>query len=98
MRGEQRQEPPLDVVVLPARQLDLTIHLPIGSEEGEYEILIARQQGEQPLATARATVRLINYIATAKTRLDLSSLNAGRYSLELRRGGFAAGYFEVRVE
>jgi hypothetical protein len=97
VRGQGQEVPP-NVPVLPAHRLDLTVHLPVGSEEGEYEILVARQQGEEPLASTRATVRLVDYIATAKTRLDLSSLDPGPYSLELRRGQFAAGYFEVRVE
>lgn len=97
MRSGQGQEVPRDVPVLPAQRLDLTVYLPIGSEEGEYEIGVARSQGEQPLATAQATVRLVDYIATAKTRHTVP-LGPGSYSLELRRGQFAAGYFEVRVE
>ena len=97
VRG-QGQEAPSEVPVLPARRLDLTVYLPIGSQEGEYGIVVARSQGEQPLATAQATVRLVDYIATAKTRLDLSSLDPGSYSVELRRGQFAAGYFEIRVQ
>jgi len=40
----------------------------------------------------------VDFIAIARTPLDLSWLAAGSYSLELRRRRFAAGYFEVRAE
>jgi len=50
LRGTVRgpgQEVPPDAPVLPARQLDLTVCLPIGSEEGEYEIAWLASRGSR---------------------------------------------------
>ncbi len=98
VRSGQGQEVPPDAPVLPARQLDLTVYLPIGSEEGEYEIAVGREQGDTPLATGRANARLVDGTVTANTRLDLSSLDSGSYLVGLRRGKFQWSYFSVRVE
>ena len=96
LRGQDQEVPP-DAPVLPARRLDLTVYLPIGSEEGEYEITLARKQGE-PLLISRATARLADNDVTANTRVDLSSLDPGSYFLGVRRGEFQWSYFSVRVE
>jgi hypothetical protein len=97
VRG-QGQEAPSEVPVLPARRLDLTVYLPIGSEEGQYDIAVARKQGEPPVATARATARLVDQNVTLGGRLDLSTLEAGYYSVGLRREEFQWAYFEIRLE
>lgn len=100
IRGEQGLETApvaADAPVLPAQQVDLTVFLPIGSEEGEYEIAVLRKQGE-PLVIARASARLAENNVTLETRLDLSSLDRGSYFVGLRRGEFQWSYFQVRVE
>lgn len=96
VRGQGQEVPPA-APVLPARQLDLTVYLPIGSEEGEYEIAVARKEGE-PLATSRASARLVDGNVTLGTKLDLSSLDPGSYLAGVRREGVAWSYFGFRVE
>jgi hypothetical protein len=96
VRGQGQEVPP-DAPVLPAGRLDLTLYLPIGSEEGEYEIAVGRKQGES-LVIAHGTARLADNNVTLETRLDLSSFDTGSYLVGLRRGEFQWSYFSVRVE
>ncbi len=83
--------------VLEGGRFDLTVYLPIGSEEGEYELAVLRKPGE-PLVSTRATARLADQIVTLQTRIDLSSLESGSYFVGLRRGEFRWSYFQFRVE
>lgn len=56
LRGEQIPEltPPEGTIpVVPAQRVTLSIILPVGSEEGQYEVQI-RGQGEAPRFVARA--------------------------------------------
>jgi hypothetical protein len=96
VRGQGQEVPP-DAPVLRAGRLDLTVYLPIGSEEGEYEIAVGREQGE-PLVTARSNARLVDQNVTLETRLDLSSLDPESYLAGVRRGEFQWSYFQFRVE
>ena len=86
-----------DAPVLPARRLDLRVHLPIGSEEGDYDLAVLRKPNE-PMAAAQGTAQLANQIVTLGIRLDLSSLEPGSYFVGLRRGEFRWTYFQLRVE
>jgi hypothetical protein len=100
IRGEQGLETipaEPDAPVLPARQLDLTVYLPIGSEEGKYEIAVLRKP-DDPLVATRGTARLTDKNVTLQTRVDLNSLEPGSYFVGLRRGNFRWMYFQFRVE
>lgn len=84
-------------LILPRQRLDLTFSLPVGSEDGEYDVRITSNRAGPSLISGRGTARLENYSATLRTRLDISSLPLGNYILELRRIGAGALYVPIRV-
>jgi hypothetical protein len=64
----------------------LSIVLPLGSSEGEYDVRIAKQSGE-PLLAATGTAELSKGITTLRVVLKLSSLSARIYVLQIRKPG-----------
>ena len=85
-----------DVVVasLPARPLDLTIYLPIGSEEGRYQVAILRAEGN-PLVAVGGSATLQNRKVTLQLRTDLTGFAPGRYLLGVRKGNFRWAYYPI---
>ena len=79
-----KPRPPLE---LPRQRLDLTFTLPVGSEDGEYDIQIASTPGGTALVSSHGTARLEDHNETLRTRLDASLLPSGGYSLEIIRQG-----------
>ena len=97
VRGETEPvESGTELPALPARQVDLTVYLPIGSEEGAYELALARQ-ADVPLATARGAAALVDQNVVLAATMDLSALDPGIYLLGVRRGEFRWAYYQVRV-
>lgn len=97
VRGETEPVPAAaNLPALPARQVDLRVYLPIGSEEGAYELALARQ-AEAPLATARGDAALVDQNVVLAATMDLSALDPGIYLLGVRRGEFRWAYYQVRV-
>jgi hypothetical protein len=72
---------------LPRGRLKLSIYLPIGSEEGGYEILLSGKQ-EGPALTVKGTAKMQGHLNILEVRLDTSTLRAGRYSLAFRQAGW----------
>jgi hypothetical protein len=71
---------------LSSRKLALTIYLPVGNEEGSYQIEILDGAGK-PVALRSVGGRLQNYILTIHLDLDLRSVPAGQYTFRLGRNG-----------
>lgn len=86
----------LVVASLPAQPLDLSIYLPIGSEEARYEVAILRAEGN-PLVTVRGSATLQNRRVTMQLRTDLTGLAPGRYLLGVRKGSFQWAYYPVAL-
>jgi hypothetical protein len=78
-------------------KLDLTILLPVGSEEGSYELQVMdadlRSRG-----SVMGEARIENFVATLHTRIDTGSLAPGPYKLAIRRKGEDWRLFPVRLE
>jgi hypothetical protein len=86
-RGEAKTG--LPVPVLTRANLRLTLLLPVGSSEGDYEFEIRDERGELQLrGSGNAIIR--DYITTIETDLDLRSIRPGRLVLAIRRGGDSA--------
>jgi hypothetical protein len=78
--GNVDEEKPLFLERLP---LELTIQLPVGSRAGTYELQLKRDDRTVLLTGGNAE---INHGITAFTvRKDLSSVEPGRYSMEVRQ-------------
>ncbi len=70
---------------LPLADLDLKIRLPIGSEDGEYQLEILPEPGERPVATGKGTASLEDHSVFLKTQINLQGLKTGKYYIAFRR-------------
>jgi hypothetical protein len=97
VRGEQGPPPDGTVVAsLPTRRLDLSVYLPIGSEEGQYEIQILRE-AETPLVALSGSAILKDHNVVLRLRSDLAGLEPGRYLLGLRKANFRWTYYPIAL-
>ncbi len=80
IRGEQTRPRP-KMVRIPQRPLDLILHLPLGSEEGNYEISLTANG--QTFWAASAQARLRNHKMTLQVKADLSAVPPGDYSFQV---------------
>jgi len=68
---------------LPREPIQLSIYLPIGSEDGTYDVQLRLSQ-QPPLVETRGEARLRNHIEMLDVRVDTSRIASGRYLLRLR--------------
>lgn len=88
VRGEQRPAASTDVLSIPARSLDLSVYLPLGSEEGEYEMQLLSEP-ERPLLSQTGSAALVGNDVVLRLLANLSSVKPGTYTLRLRPSGFS---------
>lgn len=62
----------------------LSILLPLGSSEGEYDVRIAKQSGELLMA-ATGVAKLRNGVTALQVAVNLSSVSPGSYVLQIRK-------------
>lgn len=95
LRGSGNPEPgpPLQV---PRARLALVIHLPLGSQPGNYEV--ALQKDEKSLATATGSAQVSDQAMVLRVKLDLSQISAGEYLLGLRPANRDWRYYKVVLE
>ena len=97
VRGDQQPGSGEPVVAsLPARPVELTVYLPIGSEEDRYELQILRT-AEAPLHTWSGSATRENRNIVLRLRADLTGLPPGRYLLGLRKASFRRAYYPLTV-
>lgn len=98
VRGEQGSSSDSTVVAsLPTRRLDLSVYLPIGSEEGQYEIQILRAT-QNPLVTLSGSGTLKDHNVVLRFRADLAGFAPGRYLLAVRKGNFRWTYYPIALK
>jgi hypothetical protein len=69
---------------MPRTSLSLSIYLPVGSEEGDYEVALVNSSG-QVLRNAAGEARFRDFVAVLPVRMDLAAIPQGRYELRIRR-------------
>jgi hypothetical protein len=79
--GARRRPGP---VILDRALLELTIQLPIGSEEGRYQFRLTDTAGVPKLETSGEGI-IKNYITTVEAPFDLRAVSPGQYTLTVRR-------------
>jgi len=79
------------------RRMNLMIYLPLGLEEGQYEIEVARPNGPA-LMRLSGTTRIENGLTTLRVQPDFTALEPGRYELRYRRpnGKWRESVFSLR--
>ena len=71
---------------LPCARVTLSVHLPVGSEDGRYDVALLRKSGESVVSSS-GNATLQNYVEVLGVEIDLSSVAPGNYSLAIRRVG-----------
>jgi hypothetical protein len=97
LRGDEGAKNSRQILRLRADFLDLKIRLPLGSEDGRYELEILQQPGRPPVVSATGTSALEDHSVFLRTQVNLRGLNAGRYYMAIRRmnGGWAVYPIEL---
>ena len=94
VEGQATKTQPL---VLPAKRLDLTIFLPIGSEPGRYEVQFLKKIDE-PLLKASADARVEGGTTILRAKLNLVGEAAGSFLIGLRQPPSDWTYYPVTVQ
>jgi hypothetical protein len=94
-RGE---EPPEAGAVLTLRRgrLGITIQLPVGSEDGAYDVAV--MLSGRVLQSGQGTARAQDSVMVLTVRMDLRSLGPGRYAFGVRRVGSAWQEYPLRLD
>jgi hypothetical protein len=96
-RSAEKQVSKTQPLVLPARRLDLSIYLPIGSEPGHYEVQLLKKIDE-PLLNGSGEARIENGTTILRARLDLTGQAAGSFLIGLRQPPSDWTYYPVTVQ
>ena len=82
LRGEE--QPTRPNFTLPIGDLKLSIRLPVGSEEGGYQVELLREPGSAPVAQGSGQAHLAKGITTLRVNLNTAALQPGRYYFGFR--------------
>lgn len=86
-RGDEGPSGEKHVFKLPIGNIDLKVRLPLGSQDGKYELQILREPGQPPVASASGNSVLEDHSVFMKARLELRGLKTGQYYIAIRRVG-----------
>jgi len=95
-RGENPSEtsqPPLEV---PRSAKSLNLELPIGSNEGAYDVALLNLSGAELFRTS-ATARLEDHIVVLRANVDFADVSPGSYFLGVRQPGLGWTRFPIRL-
>jgi len=96
VRGENQPEtsqPPLEV---PRNTKTLNLELPIGSNEGTYDVALLSPSGAE-LSRTGATAKLEDQIVVLRADVDLGGVPPGSYFLGVRQPGLEWTRFSIRL-
>jgi hypothetical protein len=96
VRGENpsdASQPPLEV---PRNAKGLNLELPIGSNEGAYDVALLNPSGAELFRTS-ATAKFEDHIVVLRADVDLAGVSPGSYFLGLRQRGLEWMRFPIRV-
>jgi hypothetical protein len=97
VRGESALPTPnVDTLQLRRSPLQLTIQLPVGSEEGPYTVKIQRDE-QSPLATTNGAAKIENQVTTLHIEIDTSQIPPGEYRLAIRHADFNWRYYPLTL-
>jgi hypothetical protein len=96
LRGEGTAEPDRQTLEVPRNARTLNLELPIGSNEGAYDVALLNPSGAELFRTS-ATAKLENQIVVLRVDVDLAGISTGRYFLGIRQPGLEWTRFSVRL-
>jgi hypothetical protein len=69
-------------ITVPRRPLEISVLLPIGSEEGSYQLSL--KVGDRTVWAAQSEARLLEQKITLHVNLDLAQFPPGSYAFEVK--------------
>jgi hypothetical protein len=96
VRGESTSDtgqPPLQV---PRSVKSLNLELPIGSNEGAYEVALFNSTGAELLRTS-GTAKLEDHVVVLRVDVNIAGVSQGWYSLGVRQSGLDWTRFPIRL-
>lgn len=95
-------EPQVQPQTQPALQLprvpaELSIYLPVGSDEGKYTMQILRKD-KQRLLTTEGDATMQDDIMVLHVQIDLQQLSAGDYFFALRQASWPWSYYPLEIK
>lgn len=85
------------VLSIPRKKIVLTIVLPAGNEEGQYEVQLSRDR-RTPWVTASGKAIMDRDKLVLKVKIDCSLMPAGNYSVGIRVPGWEWTEFPAEVQ
>jgi len=96
VRGESPSETGQSPLEVPRSAKTLNLELPIGSNEGAYDVALLDPSGAE-LFRRSATAKLEDHIVVLRADVDFAGISPGSYFLSLRQPGLEWMRFPVRV-
>ena len=96
VRGENPPETSQPALEVPRNARSLNLELPIGSNEGTYDVALLDPSGAE-LFRASATAKLEDHIVVLRANVDLTGISTGSYFLGVRQPGLEWTRFSVRL-
>lgn len=81
---------------LPRGRLKLSIYLPIGSEEGNYEVRISGRQNQ--VLRAKGEAGMQGHLNVVTVEADTSAFKVGVYTLAIRQAGWGWNRYPLKVK
>ena len=82
-------------IYLERRPMELTVHLPIGSKQGRYEVQLRKD--ETTLLSTKADAQLQDGTTAFLVRMDLTKFSPGSYKINVRQVPFDWNYYPVII-
>ena len=95
-RGGSTSETSQPSLEVPRNARSLNLELPIGSNEGAYDVALLNPSGAELFRTS-ATAKLEDHIVVLRADVDLAGISPGSYFLGLRQPGLEWMRFPIRV-
>ena len=95
-RGGSTSETSQPSLEVPRNARSLNLELPIGSNEGAYDVALLNPSGAELFRTG-ATAKLEDHIVVLRTEVVLAGVSRGSYFLGLRQRGLEWIRFPIRV-
>jgi hypothetical protein len=96
VRGENPPETSRSPLEVPRNAKSLSLDLPIGSNEGAYDVALLNPSGAEFFRTS-ATAKLEDHIVVLRADVNLAGVPPGSYFLGLRQQGLEWMRFSIRV-
>jgi hypothetical protein len=96
VRGENPPETSQPALEVPRNARSLNLELPIGSNEGTYDVALLDPSGAE-LFRASATAKLEDHIVVLRASVDLAGVSPGSYFLGVRQPGLEWTRFPIRL-